>query len=220
MKYILQIIIFVSIGLSQLDVSVYTDKEQYSYNEPVEIFVSGYNTTGDTLFLEWGSALQWNYSIDGQWQLDGAAIFSYLTILPDSIHVWHWTHDYPIDPGYHEIVGVVDNYGLLPNTTYITINGLGVETVSENPIKFSFLNSYPNPFNPITKIDFVIPENDNYELSIYNIRGELMETLFKSYQESGKYSFIWYANDKPSGIYIIILESESLYETKKILLVK
>ena len=225
MKYIFQIIFLVTIGFSQLEVSVYTDKEEYSYSEPIEIFVSGSNITGDTLFLEWSSAQQWDYAIDGEWHLDGAAIFSFLTILPDSTHIWHWTNNYLIDPGDHEIVGQVLNYGISHDTTYITVNTLRVIPVLENPSKYSLLNSYPNPFNPITTIQYGLPRRSDVQITIYDLLGRKVTTLVAEIQEAGYKSVMWNAtNDNgqqvSTGVYLYRIRADGFVETRKMVLLR
>jgi len=89
------------------------------------------------------------------------------------------------------------------------INGL--------PIKTSLYGNYPNPFNPITKIQFDIKENETGILSIYNIKGQIIE----SHQfESGLHNYIWNASVQSSGMYLYKLETESVIQTRKMLLLK
>ena len=59
------------------------------------------------------------------------------------------------------------------------------------------------------------------KLDIYNINGQLIETIINQKNQAGYYSFDWNANNYGSGIYFIRLNiNENYYETKKVILVK
>ena len=195
MKYIISHILLLSVSLAQLDVRVYTDKVEYYYNEPVEIYVSGHNTTNDTLFLSWGSSLQWNYAIDGDFQLAGLGITSNLTILPDSTYIWNIIHYWAIEPGYHEIVGLVDNYGISNDTTHISVSPLAIESETGKPQKTSLVQNYPNPFNSSTTIKYDIPEFAEVSLIIYDISGREVNRLVSISQPPGSYTVSWNGRD-------------------------
>ncbi|MDA3812760.1 MAG: T9SS type A sorting domain-containing protein [Candidatus Cloacimonetes bacterium] len=86
--------------------------------------------------------------------------------------------------------------------------------------------AYPNPFNPETTISFSIPEDSNVELTIFNIRGQMVKTLVNSNLDKGNHSIIWNGDNESiepvsSGVYFYKLivngKSESV---KKCLLLK
>ncbi len=71
----------------------------------------------------------------------------------------------------------------------------------------SVIGNYPNPFNPETKIEFSV-KNDNtpVEVKVYNIKGELVKTIEKDVYSSGQHSVTWYGKDSKnksaaSGVY-------------------
>lgn len=85
--------------------------------------------------------------------------------------------------------------------------------------------NYPNPFNPSTTISFELEKEENVELSIFNIKGQLVQTLQKGMLSKGKYSKLWDGKDNTgnlvnSGIYFIQLKTEKQKQTKKCVLVK
>ncbi|MCK4695457.1 MAG: T9SS type A sorting domain-containing protein, partial [Candidatus Cloacimonetes bacterium] len=80
--------------------------------------------------------------------------------------------------------------------------------------------NYPNPFNPETTISFSFPKSDNISLEIFNIKGQLVETLITDYREAGKHSIIWDAKNINSGIYFYRLQTADFTEMKKCILVK
>ncbi len=52
---------------------------------------------------------------------------------------------------------------------------------------YKLFQNYPNPFNPSTKIGYRLKERGYVKLYIYDIKGELVETLVNRYQEAGYY---------------------------------
>jgi zinc carboxypeptidase/type IX secretion system substrate protein len=86
-------------------------------------------------------------------------------------------------------------------------------------------NNYPNPFNPLTSIDYSISEAGHVALQIFNVRGQLVRTLINEEQESGGYSELWNGTDDnsesvSSGIYFYKLTTENFSSTKKMILMK
>ena len=77
--------------------------------------------------------------------------------------------------------------------------------------------NYPNPFNPDTIIEFDIKENENARLSIYNMKGQLIETKIF---EAGKHNYTWEASSFGSGVYFYKLESQTYSEIRKMLMIK
>jgi len=82
------------------------------------------------------------------------------------------------------------------------------------------IENYPNPFNPVTNICYEIGESGDVLVSIYNIKGQKVETLVNGYCEAGKHTIIWNAEEFGSGVYFIYFESGTTREVKKITLLK
>lgn len=71
---------------------------------------------------------------------------------------------------------------------------------------YELIGNYPNPFNPSTTIEFVMPEVGNVMLRIYTLTGQLVQTLASGEYASGRQSVIWDGRDEKgaqaaSGIY-------------------
>ncbi|MDO9578577.1 MAG: T9SS type A sorting domain-containing protein [Candidatus Cloacimonadales bacterium] len=88
------------------------------------------------------------------------------------------------------------------------------------------LSNYPNPFNPSTTINFSTEQNEQYELSIYNIKGQKVKT-FSNLQisQSPNHQITWNGTDqtgKPvsSGIYFVRLKAGEIEASCKMLLLK
>jgi len=85
--------------------------------------------------------------------------------------------------------------------------------------------NYPNPFNPETTISFELPKASTANLSIYNVKGQLVKTLLDGNLALGKHSLVWNGTDNngrsvPSGLYFYRLTTEGKTETKKMMLMK
>ena len=75
----------------------------------------------------------------------------------------------------------------------------------ENDITFSILETYPNPFNPDLNIDIVIENSGLLNVAIYNLNGQLIETIYNEYAHANQlYNLKWNAaSNVSSGIYIV-----------------
>ncbi len=112
------------------------------------------------------------------------------------------------------------------NWQFNVLGTTGISSIGgETPKIFSLLQNYPNPFNPVTKIRFEIPasggiEKQNVRLTVYNILGEEIQTLFNSRLGAGAYEYSFDASNLPSGIYFYRLEAGDFSGTKKMILLK
>lgn len=85
---------------------------------------------------------------------------------------------------------------------------------------FNLETAYPNPFNPSTSIDYSLTETQVIELNIFNMKGELQETLFSGEKTAGQYSQTWNAANVQSGVYILRARFGNTIQTQKLVLVK
>ncbi len=85
---------------------------------------------------------------------------------------------------------------------------------------FYLYDNYPNPFNPSTKIKFVIPESLFVNLKIYDILGREVQTLVNEMKPPGNHEVNFDASDLSSGLYTYVLSSGSFFQSKKMLLLK
>jgi cytochrome c peroxidase len=78
----------------------------------------------------------------------------------------------------------------------------------------------PNPFNPSTVIAYTLPTAGDVRMSVYDVRGRLVETLVQQWQNAGTYRVTYVAEGIPSGIYFLRLDSSAGVVTKKMVVVK
>jgi len=85
---------------------------------------------------------------------------------------------------------------------------------------FKLGKAYPNPFNPKTIINYELPITNYVELSIYNIRGQILVTLVSEKQEAGFYKIEWNASGYASGVYYYHLKAGSFQAVEKVIFMK
>lgn len=85
---------------------------------------------------------------------------------------------------------------------------------------FQLHQNYPNPFNPETTIRFELVQAQHINISVYNVLGQKVETLFDGYKNAGQGQVTWNAVDQKSGLYFYRITSESHTITRKMLLTK
>ncbi len=92
-------------------------------------------------------------------------------------------------------------------------------TQLEAPLLYK-LSNFPNPFNPVTKIYYVLPKEGNVKITVYNGLGQVVKELVNEFKSIGNYTADFDGSDLSSGIYLYRIESGSYIETKKMLLIK
>jgi len=93
------------------------------------------------------------------------------------------------------------------------------------PGAFELKSNYPNPFNPLTRMDFSLKEASRVRLDIYDVRGRLVKPLLSAPFPAGEHAALWNGTDAenrplPSGLYFYRLETEWGSELKKCVLLK
>ena len=88
------------------------------------------------------------------------------------------------------------------------------------PVKTELSDSYPNPFNPTTSINYGL-QNDGYvEIMIYDASGRLVEELVNQHQIAGYHNITWNASTQSSGMYFVKMAAGDLVQTQKLILLK
>jgi tetratricopeptide (TPR) repeat protein len=92
--------------------------------------------------------------------------------------------------------------------------------VSLTITEYSLSANYPNPFNPVTSIDYQIPKDGMVTLKVYDMLGREVQTLVNDYKTTGRYSVEFNAGDFSSGMYIYRMASGEYAAVKKMLMIK
>jgi serine protease AprX len=85
---------------------------------------------------------------------------------------------------------------------------------------FQLYQNYPNPFNPSTKIKYLIPQNSFVKITLHDILGSEIKTLVNETVQPGTYEITLSGSNLSSGMYFVRLSSENIQRTLKISLIK
>ena len=88
------------------------------------------------------------------------------------------------------------------------------------PTEYFLSQNFPNPFNPSTKINFSIPQEEFVSLKIFNSLGEEIAELVNETKPAGNYSVSFDASGLSSGVYIYRLSTGASVQMKKMILNK
>lgn len=94
------------------------------------------------------------------------------------------------------------------------------EEIAIVPDEMLLLQSYPNPFNPETRIRFRTTEAGITQLSIYNLAGQEVKSILNEHLPAGWHHRNFHAAELPSGIYFALLRQNRFSTYHKILLIK
>lgn len=91
--------------------------------------------------------------------------------------------------------------------------------------KYSLEQNYPNPFNPTTTINYILTQESEVSISIYDILGKEVKHYRQIAQSPGSYSIQWngrdqYSNPVSAGVYLYRLQAGDFIQTKKMVLLK
>jgi hypothetical protein len=95
-----------------------------------------------------------------------------------------------------------------------------VSAVNDTPAAAIELGNYPNPFNPMTTIQFSAPKTGHATLRVYNVRGEMVSELHNGVLEAGDHSLTFNGEGLASGTYFYRLTGNGFAATEKMQLVK
>jgi len=122
------------------------------------------------------------------------------------------TYDGPI--GTYPVVGE-------PRFTLsVAYGALGQNEDATLPSDFTLHPVYPNPFNPSATISFDIPKVSGVELSVYDVKGALVETLLQDNMKPGKHHYTWEPQGLSSGVYFMKLTTVNKSFTQKVTYIK
>jgi hypothetical protein len=142
-----------------------------------------------------------------------------------------YADNYPIleSTTYYYWLECVDNAGeaetLGPVSLFIP-EGIVNNGTPAAPDDYGLKQNFPNPFNPDTRISFALLENSPVRLTIYNLKGEKIKTVFEGFVEADMVqSAYWDGTDDngktvATGVYLYRLRTNSTSYSKRMLLMK
>jgi hypothetical protein len=135
---------------------------------------------------------------------------------------WDQDPDLPTDERNAGIRKCVYNYGR-------KIGDLTTDIRSNNSIArpgtFALEQNYPNPFNPSTSIKYSVNNVQKIDISVYNLLGQKVATLYNGMQTSGMHRVVWNGMNEvgarvSTGMYFYRIQGEKMAITKKMILIK
>ncbi|NOZ75088.1 MAG: T9SS type A sorting domain-containing protein, partial [FCB group bacterium] len=114
---------------------------------------------------------------------------------------------------------------------YVGTSGLGVyrsaksmfnNVFEQQGIVTSFIlhKNYPNPFNPVTTIQYELPVRSHVNLTVHDILGRKMAVLVDDDQGPGARKVQWNATGVPSGIYFVRMIAGDFRQVQKVMVLK
>jgi len=111
--------------------------------------------------------------------------------------------------------------------SFATFHGdaISARTVSDlMPAQFKVSQNYPNPFNPTTSIDLALPTGGDWQLTIYNINGQLVRN-YTGEATPGVTTVEWDGRNEAgleaaSGVYLYRATAGNESVTRKMMLLK
>ncbi len=121
-----------------------------------------------------------------------------------------------------------DGWGWTTSTDTFSIRVSSLVDViptSQIPESFLVYQNFPNPFNPITNIDYGLPELGDVSIKIYDVTGQIVRQTALLGQSAGWYTFTWNGTHESgqsasSGLYLCQIQSRHESEVVKMLLLK
>ena len=99
-----------------------------------------------------------------------------------------------------------------------TVVGVDEDDIVLN--EFSLLPAYPNPFNPVTNISFVVDKSSEISLKIFDVNGKLVQVVNPKTYQIGVHNIQWNASSLSSGMYFINMFNGADRYTQKVMLLK
>ena len=105
---------------------------------------------------------------------------------------------------------------------FIANNTDGIPVI---PLESSLDQNFPNPFNPTTTIGYTLGHSSHVVLTVFNLVGQKVRTLFEGIQRIGTYSAVWDGTDDrggkcASGVYFYRIQTEQFSAVRKLVLLK
>ena len=130
-------------------------------------------------------------------------------------------HVYSDSGSYVVCLTIVDQNG---NTcTYcntVTARNLLIAGINDSKKINTLLENYPNPFNGSTTINYSISKNSKVELNVVDLMGNKIATIESGNKSAGNFSSVWSAENVAGGMYLLQLNVNDQFSTKRIIITK
>ena len=122
---------------------------------------------------------------------------------------------------------ITNYYGLRPDIGAFEFEGGMSITDSQNslPAKFELFNCYPNPFNPVTTVNYNLPKQAFVTFTVYDMLCREITKLVNTTQDAGYRSVQWNGRDSfdqpvSAGVYLYQIQAGEFKQTRKMIMLK
>jgi hypothetical protein len=182
------------------------DKEGATAEGPIWSFRS--SAGPDKVFITIGNSVHGTTNpLPGTWEFS-SGMLSYIFAIPDSLYQFErWIGNIPADKKYENPLF----YTFESNSTIYAKFVKAPPTQVQTPVlsQYELHQNYPNPFDANSVISYSLPEMSMVQLSVYNLKGEVVEILVHQMQDQGKYSVPIHSRLYPAGVYFYVLNATS-----------
>ena len=117
------------------------------------------------------------------------------------------------------------SYQFIDKNNEIISSGSEVLEIKPIPKEFALHNNYPNPFNPVTTINYDLAKEGNVRLVVYDLMGREVIRLNDSFMPAGYHTVRWnarnqYGMEVSAGVYFYHIQAGDFVKTQKMILLK
>lgn len=165
---------------------------------------------------------------------DGSGVIQYLDETDNYNRGWIYIYTLPLEKGQQSVLeistaGVTSSQTVAADAVMLILNRQlspdAVVSINEekkwiSADKINLKPNYPNPFNASTTISFQLQTSGEVDLSIYNLLGQKIITLFSGKKPAGYYTLTWNSESQGTGVYLLRLTSGKFIQSRKLILIR
>ncbi|MDH4069907.1 MAG: FG-GAP-like repeat-containing protein [Ignavibacteria bacterium] len=119
-----------------------------------------------------------------------------------------------------DLIGGVNGGGIVFYENLENSTSVDPAETGELPGILHLVRNYPNPFNPVTAIEFRLARAGTVTVAIYDLNGSLVEQIVEGEFREGRHVVEWNAGRRASGVYVARVSAGSSEQTIKLVLLK
>ena len=100
------------------------------------------------------------------------------------------------------------------------ISATGIAEENSWSVTYELGQNFPNPFNPVTTMEFTLPRPEYTTLKIYNILGAEVATLVSDKLQAGQHKYTFDGSSLASGLYYYAVTAGEFRDVKKMVLLR
>ena len=126
---------------------------------------------------------------------------------------------------FYRVAYFADELSEYSDTLSIVLQQLDNDNYVQSPSSFKLYSNYPNPFNPVTNLQYDLPQDGLVNITVYDMLGNVINNLVNTYRSPGYKSVQWNATNNQgqpvsAGVYLYSIEAGEFRQTKKMILLK